>query len=788
MSSATCLNLNEHFYQYIELGKAIAEVRNIHWDLACESEGICGRPWNLNQIIDCSVGPKFYLNDFKVEDKTSKFLQEKYLNNFPPLQRHPKITKHWSELIKAAVLEQLITRKRKPSHISQNVIRPLKVIATCANHVEPFDLTADIIIEAIEASQAIQKNGKLADLVIGVVKTIIDTNFISSKCPLYPGLAANRLSVAKDRTPKFIKSQNELLLELEDRKNAERLPENKAFWELIRIVFTEKPQTFSDLIRFTIIQLQIFFGFRIGEAILIPEDCLRTTQYYDVSGTDVSDLGGVSKSLLIRYFAEKQSTSFNQDRGALFETSKNVFEMFEESLKQTLKRISIATEPLRLTLKKQTDSGRIFPDYDKDAVVSAIELYPLMTGNPFWLDLDESDIKYWTTKYKENFNPNVLVELQFFQWEIFYSPDKPKKLNNSTYVFWNRIANQDVSIDAPLIFRNADGTKYKSKRKIWSEVYLNISELEEYIRRKLPTKLSDTHSIRTSSGVLLPYELMFLLPKRALSEERNSGITDIVHYCSVGIADTALINYALGDCVGNKDTLFFRYGKCDETRNLKLTDHQLRHLLNSVLFANGVPDTLITKYFARRTVTQSHVYEHTTLSEQLAGLPIARNIAALLGDKASNVYKMIESGLTSGPIVDSFRKIQSELGDKEALDFLKVEADGFHSTPYGVCIKSFTVDPCPKNLECVAGCKNLAATNEPENIQNLKLLEIQLSDGLNIAKSLSQQLPGTQNQILHAQTRLDGVRKLLSTVPGKQVFPDGADFSKQLSRKTVLDE
>jgi hypothetical protein len=54
---------------------------------------------------------------------------------------------------------------------------------------------------------------------------------------------------------------------------------------------------------------------------------------------------------------------------------------------------------------------------------------------------------------------------------------------------------------------------------------------------------------------------------------------------------------------------------------------------------------------------------------------------------------MIKAGKAKGPIVEAFFKIQREKGDDAAFDYLKVEADGFHSTPYGHCLNSFTVDP-----------------------------------------------------------------------------------------------
>lgn len=55
------------------------------------------------------------------------------------------------------------------------------------------------------------------------------------------------------------------------------------------------------------------------------------------------------------------------------------------------------------------------------------------------------------------------------------------------------------------------------------------------------------------------------------------------------------------------------------------------------------------------------------------------------------------------------KEIQRLEGDEAAFVFLATEADGFHSTPYGHCLNSFTVEPCPKALECFAGCRHLAA-------------------------------------------------------------------------------
>jgi hypothetical protein len=65
---------------------------------------------------------------------------------------------------------------------------------------------------------------------------------------------------------------------------AERLPERRAFWELIRIVMTQTPRTFVDELRFAALKTMIVTGFRIGEAALLPVDWKRERNYYDPKG------------------------------------------------------------------------------------------------------------------------------------------------------------------------------------------------------------------------------------------------------------------------------------------------------------------------------------------------------------------------------------------------------------------------------------------------------------------------------------------------------------------------
>ena len=187
-------------------------------------------------------------------------------------------------------------------------------------------------------------------------------------------------------------------------------------------------------------------------------------------------------------------------------------------------------------------------------------------------------------------------------------------------------------------------------------------------------------------------------------------------------------------------------------------------------------------------MAQSYEYDHRSLAEELDQIEIPPEVEIALGDKASTVARLIQAGKATGPLVQTFKRIQSEQGDAAAFEFLKVEADGFHATPYGHCINSFTVDPCPKNLECFAGCRHLTATNLPENRRHLETLSRKFDAALAEVHARPAGTVGRDNQIAHATIRLESLRKLLNTPTGERVFPEGPDLSNQEVSRSIFDD
>lgn len=770
--------MNPQYRAFVDLGRKIARERGVNWDVRLRHDGAAAPEdaWNLTEMVSDTPPPIVRISDFGADTKTIAELNRlRAENDQPPLVKAP-LTPEWLEFIKAAVIDQLFLRRNTTGHVLSGVARPLRVLATCAQGRPPWELGADDVMLAYRVAKAFQPSGQLADTILGVTRTIIDANHISDASPLSPVLRLPRLNTRQKRA-RHTKSPDELRQNLEDRKKTERLPERRAFWELVRIIFTEQPRTFLDLLRFAQAKVLLLCGLRIGEGALLPADWKRTRDYYDSNGRPAGEFGGYSRALTLRHFAEKQQSS-NSDSIALYEVAQYIPSMFEEILSEALDQVVRVTQPLRDTLRQQVETRRVLPWFRPDELVPVIKLYPHLSGNPVVTPTDPSELARDVARYRKEFDPSVFSEIHRAQ----LTSARTGSLDMAIYQFYNRMKGK-------IAFRDVHGSEWKGARMRWSDIYLRIDELENYIRTETPTKLSDTTSLRTVSGELPPWELMFLMPKRALADGRNEGLCDITRYFSVGRADPSMLQYSLGGSHKTVPTLYEIYGQTEEDRELVLTPHSLRHLQNTELFRLGVADTIISKRFNRRSVAQSYEYDHRKLAEELEQIALPAEVEVSLGERAATVARMIMAGKANGPIVQAFRKIQREQGDDAAFEFLKAEADGFHSTPYGHCLNSFTVDPCPKHLECFAGCRHLSASDLPENHKNLIKLEERLAAALAAAEKRHANTIGRDNQIEHARTRLIGVRKLLATPSGQLAFPDGVDMSASENvRRSVLDD
>jgi Uncharacterized protein conserved in bacteria len=776
--------MNPFYAEYVATAKALAAQRGLIWDLVVDEHGKVSKDtrWNLTELMGMLPPPTVWLGQVGVDPMAFVKLNEiRQRMRQEPVVAGP-LPPAWRDLYQAVIVHQLLVRRTKPTSATQ-VAAGIRRLAPAAWDTPPWAITPEQIQQAYNAVLQSADSGKLALDFATTVRNVLD----SQKLADTPALArfctpyANEESkAAQQQAEATRKRQNahggrqSLRRELAERKSSSKLPDERAFWELVRIVFTETPRTFSDVIRFAAFKVQIIMGFRIGETALLPLDWKRWREYLDADGRPAGERGGFSKSLMIRHFAEKQEEDERADGLSFYENTQHVPPMFEDILIETLDHIEKITAPLRERLRLQAETGRVFPEYPDDGLLPAWEMYVRMTGNPVFSN--EPPPAELIERYRETYDPRVLAEVRDHQLV-----GRPAMLTK----FWTFPAQRHIPI------RNEAGVPYTGTIP-WRHAFVRVGDVEEHIRDNRATKLSDTTPTTITDGSkLYPHDLMFIMPVRNLIEGRNDGILDTTMYSAIGRIDSGSLNNAISG-KGSGDSLFERYGQTDEDRAFRLTSHSLRHLQNTELFRLGVADTIITKKFNRRSVQQSHVYDHRSLAEDLADIALPPEAEERLGDKALQVFKLISANKARGPVVDEFRRVQLEYGDEAAFDYLNAEADGLHVTPYGLCMNSFTSDPCPKHLECFNGCLHLARTNVISEQENLERMRDRFAKVIITLEALPEDRRniGWANQLTHARVRYENIVKALGTEPGMQVFPDGADLSVTAEQKagtTIID-
>ncbi|RWX20057.1 hypothetical protein EHI42_02470 [Rhizobium hidalgonense] len=775
--------MNRYYSEFISTAKALAAENGLTWELAFDERGKVSREtrWNLTSLVGMLPPPVVWLGQVGVEANSFTKVNEIRRRMNQSLIVPSPMNRSWRDLYQAIFVYQLLVQKNKP-HSAGKMALPVRQLAPVAGDTPPWAVTPEQIKLAYNATLECQGSGKVSLDFKMMVRTILeaervaDIPALSRFCLPYntdEALAAEERAQTIRARQNAQGSQSRTGQRLFERKAAEKLPDERAFWELARIVFTENPKDFSDVIRFAAYAVQIMLGLRIGEVAALPVDWKRWVDHVDGDGRPAGERGGVSRSLRIRYFAEKQEEDERSNGLALYEETRDVPQMFEAILVEMLDKVERLTAPLRTRLKMQSETGRIFPEHSEQDLVPAWEMRLRMTGKALFSDADVP--QPMIDEYRITYDPTILHQIRMIQlegrrWELAK--------------FWH--AQKDVPI------RDKSGEPIVGNIS-WKKAYVRVGDVESHIRKNTPSKLSDTKPTQLTSGaVFYPHELLFITPKRNLAEGRDNDILDVTMYSSINRVDP---NYLLLRLTGTNPTiptLFARYGETEEARALTMLSHSLRHLLNTELFRLGVADAMITKMFGRRSVQQSHVYNHMSLYEDMKDADVPPEAEDAMGEKALQVYKMIKVNKVRGPVVDEFRRVQREYGDDAAFDYLNAEADGLHATPYGLCLNSFTGDPCPKHLECFNGCLHLARTpiaSEQEHLERLRDRFAKIIIQLEQVPE-NRRYVGWANQIAHARVRYDNIVKALEAEPGTQVFPDGKDFSftpKEAFGNTIID-
>ena len=762
---------NPWFRDWISGARVLAEGRGLQWDIPVGPDGMARKAvaWNVNAACDAPPIPMCRLNDLGYDARALDVINpRRAAEGVAPIGK-VALSPDWQDFIKAGVAWQALSARNTPSHAVGVVGRAMRFLATCATVRSgslPWLASLDDLQWALDVSDDVQSAGKFRRSVESVIRNVVDSKMLFDNGPFSHALVDRSAANARP-TPVAP------LANLSERRDREKLPDAEAFWELAEIVFTKKPSGVVDALRFAQIRILFLCGLRVSEAASVPADWAREKQHLMPDGRPAGAVGGVSTSLMLRHFAAKQG--FEENSTALVEAFQYVPAQFEEAVRSTLDGIRDITAPMRERLRLQAETGRHFPEFADDDLVPLADAYTRLTGNP----LVAADVPADTVRrYRESFDPGLMTSIQDHQARsLRYGAG----FGSQCQVFWWKWAER-VGAAAPL--RSSDGTPQTGARVLGlANLFVRAGDMEAWITGNSPTKISDTATLALASGArIAAHEFLFLMPKRAVTESRG-GIVDLTRYFSVGRVTPEDVSNHLD---GRDHGIFARYGETDRARSLSINTHALRHAQNTALFSAGLSDAVITKRFNRKSVVQSHVYDHRSLGEQLSAVTLP-DAAKAVPDNVRTVARMIKAGLVRTPVADQFRKIQAEHGDGQAFEYLAAEADGFHATPYGHCINGFTQEPCPKHLQCFGGCGHFVNTGLDRNVANLRAMVRKIETAVAAIKARPGGGVGMANQLRHAEKHLGNLRLILATPDGERPFPDGPDLSLPSSGATVFD-
>lgn len=691
------------------------------------------------------------------------------------------MTPDWISFFKATALHDLFVKGRTPGNFATNISDSLRILAICAGDTSPPLLSASIVSAAYNAALIASPSAKRASTLKALIANWFDGTGIADQRPLAqyctpdPGstLALERENRIETTLRRQVdnKRPDALRSDLSQVHYAEKLPDEAALAELIRIVFSARPDTFSDLIRFHQARVLLATGFRVGELVSLPSNCLIIEQ---PAPTNPRLFGPVTPIVMLRHYAEKQMPA---GRGfELVEAIQHVPPLLVPTVTSSISTVLRATEPLRRMAMAQRETGSLFPDLRPEALISWTEAYTRASG------MMQVAVREIPTSlkdaYRDAYDAFALNAIRQHQAKALALSSVSPRVRD----YFRRI---EQARGGHSILRDAEGSELRlgmNQRRGRRAPFVRVGEFEEYIRKSLKTKLPEQRHARSNRGEVGLEDRLFLIPGRALAETKHGAIIDIERYFSIQSASTADLGLQLGETGGGR--LFRRYGDSDEARRHAINPHSIRHLQNTELFSRGVADTVISKRFNRKDRDQSYVYDHRTLAEHLEEMEPekARLAKSMLGPKAREAFDLIRGGRITGPVVSTFQRIQREDGDEAAFEFLNAEAGALHFTPYGFCLNSFAASPCVKHLECFNRCSHLVRTDAPEEQKNLTDLSRRYEIHIERLRTKPSKAPNYITQLAHAEERLAGVQAALAQAPGRSVFPDGSSLHAKVGR------
>lgn len=329
----------------------VARDAGLVWQQRLSDTGAIERTerWNLSDIA-AVPGTKIHLSSLEADAKTLSEINRRREARGDKAVDATALPRGWQDLVRALVVKHLVAEKKSPGNAANNIARPARCLATCCLPKEPWEIVAEDVRNAVDIIAAVsQKTAENAEAVARWMSAERLTYAHPLVGPRKKGRAAPRPTRSSD-----------VRRNLDERKRLNRLPEERAFWELVRIALDEHPTSFYNDMRLHACLIQVLMGLRVGEVATLPADTLSSRDLVGASVARPSAVGGRDRILSLRHFSEKQAGA--DARGIVWaERSTSVITLFESIIEQTVNQVLAQTAPPtdRIATGQRSVSGRL---------------------------------------------------------------------------------------------------------------------------------------------------------------------------------------------------------------------------------------------------------------------------------------------------------------------------------------------------------------------------------------------------------------------------------------------
>ena len=346
-----------------------------------------------------------------------------------------------------------------------------------------------------------------------------------------------------------------------------------------------------------------------------------------------------------------------------------------------------ATEILTLS----TDC-RTFASIGKQEIMG-LKWTPLKGGDPItkfsispeWDEIASSSIEFLT-----DLGTSARIAAKWYSENprSLYLPEHLTHLRNQPITLWEvaQILGKENSIKGGQAFRygfsknigrTSDKGRMFDKGSSWVNLY-QFEELEKFIISKFPK----TFPVLNGSTQQYWHDSLFVLPKNILRPDADNlqNVPEPI--------DINQINKQLGSNPGGK-TIFTRNEKflqtSDGKKDMYITTHQFRHLLNTLAQLKALPQELIAFWSGRKSIKQNDVYNHISQDAYI--------------EAYTNLEHKVAQIPQTGYLDKKIKKI-IHLNPINYDEALKIELGSIHITQYGICRHDYSLTPCPKDKDC----------------------------------------------------------------------------------------